>query len=253
MGNIDIFGDEAEAQKSYPVEEEFETRSSLRESIKFKKQLRFWNVLIAVLVCAVLVLGFFIVKPFFAGFENDDKVYSGGLNLMSESDDKEIRDYHITELKKDFGIDFDANSFSDTDVEKALKAIDDSDVDVHEKINSAAGLAYLTGNSFVEDNQSKISEFAENLKNSVDDGELESNSDDTLYLLTGLYESTVVENSISPQESDTDLVNVDEFVFDYRRLVQDLYRDYHDWDSDKTQDRLSQLTEKSSALRIPQV
>lgn len=253
MGNIDIFGDETEEHKSYPAEEEFETRSSLKESRKFKRQLMFWNVLIAVLICAVLILGFFIVKPFFAGSENDDKVYSGSLSLMSEADDKEIRDYHIAELKKDFGIDFDANSFSDSDIEKALKTIDDSDVDVHEKINSATGLAYLTGNSFVDNNQSKISEFAERLKNSVDDGELKSNSDDMLYLLTGLYESTVVENSVSPYENNADLVNVDEFVFDYRRLVQDLYRDYHDWDSDKTQERLFQLTEKSSALRVPQV
>lgn len=232
--------------------DEFETRSSLKDAKKNRQHLMFWNVVIAVALCLIVGAAFFVIKSVVS--ENtDNKTFSGSRDLMDTSQIEEIDGYHTDKLKS-LGVNVDSIDFnSEKNVDEVLKKIDKSNLELSEKSNVVSGFAGLANDYFVEDNQSKIEEYIEKLKNIVDEKELQENHEAHFYLLNIVFQSSVVDYAISPHEKDENLKNIDEFVFDLRRIANDLYIENERWDSDKTQERLRNIAESATVIKVSQV
>lgn len=233
------------------VDSGFETRSSKREEAKFKKQMLRWNITLGLVIVLLFGVGIFLFQSL--SESKGDRTYNGSRDLMSTTDAQEIDDYHIKQLKK-IGVKLDKDNLSKVDVDEVLSKIDESNADVHEKINMASGFAGLMGNYYIENDQSKISEIAETLKNNINNDVLANNQSRSVFLLTGIYQSTLIDNSIPPDVSEASkLVKIDDMATVYRRLVQDLYRNYEQWNSDKTKERLELLQDDAMFAEVPQI
>jgi len=176
------------------------------------------------------------------------KVYEGWTDGITDVEVIERNNMHVEALAE-YGVVLDVEDRSSNNLDDVIDKVLDSDKRMIDKVEALSHYGTFMSVHYVENDQAKISEFAELIKKDVEDGSFVDKVSDDRYILERAYMGRVVDASIPTDETNANLLALDSLVWDHFEYIKAFVRN----DDRRMEANWDQLSRDVGDLSIPVV